>query len=143
MTLTIYKTLIAKIKATLTDVAEISEVFDYPASETEITKYPCAVFFPDSVDNAFETNNQDLRTYKFKLYIVAGGENITASKLFGDVLAGAMDGVMEAFAKDWNGGTIEGNRVWVKINTGIWSMRADGNEATCELSIDIKLITNN
>lgn len=143
MTQTIYKTLIGKIKTTLESVTEIAQVFDYPASETEITAYPCAVFFPDSVENAFETNNQDFRTYKFKLYLVAGGENITPSKLFGDVLAGAMDGVMEKFADDWNGGTIDGNRVWTKISTGNWSMRADGNEATCELSVEIKLITNN
>jgi len=139
----IYTTLINKINTTLSGVTEIAEVFNYQAEEAEITKYPAVIFYPESVENSFETNNQNFKIYNFKMYLIVGGKGITKNKLMNTVLAGAVDSILYAFDGAWNGGTIDGNRVWTIIDTGLWAMREDGNEAYCEFNIKIKLVTNN
>ena len=139
----IYTTLMSNINTTLAGITEVAEVFNYQAEEAEITKYPAVIFYPESVENSFETNTQNFKTYNFKMYLIVGGKEITKNKLMNTVLAGAVDAILAAFDEDWNGGDIDGNRVWAIVDTGLWAMREDGNEAYCEFNIKIKLITNN
>ena len=139
----IRKTIIAKITETLNKVGSVKAVLAYPA--TKIVTYPSAVFYEDSFDNSFDSNNENFKILKFKLWVVVGTPQKERVDIFSDVLPNVVDDVVSQFDEDWNGGTIDGHRVWSIINSGTWSMSVvqNGLEATAELDLLVKLLTSN
>lgn len=142
MPTTIYTTLINKIQTSLQSVTKIKEIFAYPA--TKITKYPAAIFFPDSFENSFESVKENLKIYRFKLFIVVGAKQTTLNDLFGTVLPNVVDSVLSQFDTDFDGGTIDGHRVTLLVDSGQWTLTEtqDGLEAAAELNLRFKLLTD-
>jgi hypothetical protein len=138
----IYSQLISAMQSRLADCDTIKDVYAYPV-ET-VTKYPAAIFFPDSLENAFGSNQDNFKTYRFKLYVTVGTPQKEQVDIFSTVLPEAVDEVLAVFDQDWNVGTIDGHRVWVVISTGSWTMGVtpSGLEANAEFTVDFRLLTS-
>ena len=138
-----YQTLLSKIQTTLDTVTAIKATYAYPTSS--ITSYPAVVYFPDSFDNSFETSADNMKVYRFRMFVVVGATQKTNTDIFSTVLPKAVDAVLAAFDAGWDGGTISGHRAWMLMNSGLWSMAEtqQGLEATAELSLQVKVATTN
>ncbi len=143
MATAIYTTLISKILTSLQSVTKVKEIFAYPA--TKISKYPAVIYFPDSFENSFETIKENLKVYRFKLFVVIGTEQKSLNDIFGTVLPNVVDDILAQFDQDFDAGTIDGHRTWLLVDTGQWTLTEtkDGLEAVAELNLRFKLITNN
>jgi hypothetical protein len=138
----IYTTLILQIQTTLQSVTSVKAIYPYPA--TKIEKYPAVIFFPDALENAYETTQDNRKNYRFKMFVVVGSTQKDKVDIFSTVLPKAVDAVIDAFDSAWNGGTIDGHRVSVLINSGSWSMGVtnEGLEAQAELTVEFRFLTS-
>lgn len=137
-----YKHIIQKIRETLQGVSAIKEVFSFPIPGSP-TKSPAVIFFPDGVTNQMESQNRNLTTYRFTLWIVVALNNTTEDEVFSNVLPHAVEEVMNAFGADWDFGTNAGSRVWQTIESGEWGLSTDakGKVAWAQLTLSIKTQT--
>ena len=144
MTQVIYTTLINKIKSTLNSVTNVKAVYARPISKLG-NVYPAAIFYPSAVENEFDSNGEDSRRYSFDLFIVVGSKGTTRENIFETVLPNTVDAVLEAFATNWDGGNIDGHRVKMKIDSGVWgtSVENDSEESWAQFNILIELNINN
>lgn len=138
----IYQTLIAKIQSTLESVSAVKAIYPYPT--TTIEKYPAVVFFPDAFENTFQSTADNFKVYRFRMYVVVGATQKDRVDIFNTVLPKTVDAVLAAFDSGWDGGTIDGHRIWLLINSGVWSMATSQNglEATAEMTVEIRLATD-
>lgn len=137
------ETLLSKIQTTLDEVTRVQESFKYP--KTNITKYPAVFYFPAGFENSFETNAENFKTYRFTLMVIVGATQKTVDDAVG-VLARTTQDIVAQFDEDWNQGTIDGHRVWVRIDSGEpWrvSEEAQGVEVYSVLSLEIRLLSTN
>jgi len=141
MTTTIYPTLISKIRTVLEAVTKIKVVYDYPI--TKITQYPACIFLPSSFENNKETNQENFKTYTFKLYVVIGTKQTTMDNAWSVVMPKTLDAVLQALDEGWDFDTIAGHRVWTNVETGLWSVseEQDGLQITAEIDLTAKLLT--
>ncbi len=139
----ILTTIIANIKTVLSGVSEIKEVKAHGFSR--VTKYPAVVFLPDGFDNSFNGNKENFEVHTFKLWVIVGVTNTTLDNIYEKVLPKAVDAIKEKMNESWNGGTIDGHRVWYSLQRGRFGMTEEdkGMEAWAELNLSIKLLTNN
>lgn len=131
------------ILSILQGIENLQEVFAYPVGEDErITKYPAAVFYHTNFENSFESVADNRVTHRFKIWVVIGCEKDTQQTVFTDALPKTVDAVVEAFATQWNGGTIEGHRARYLLTAGDTSLvvAEGGREAVCELTLDIRTL---
>ena len=135
--------LIAEIKAMLESVSEIKEVKAH--GYTRIEKYPAIIFTPDSFENSFLSTTENEETYKFKIWIIIGATQSTLDNIYERILPNAIDAVKEKINNAWSGGTIDGHRIWYQLDSGRpgLSEEAKGLQAWGELSLTVKLATNN
>ena len=138
-----FKTLIANIKTILDEVSELAYVYDYPV--VDLDGYPSAIFYPVSVDNDYLTNKENLKAYKFKIFIVVEMKVKDKQTAFNTILAGAVDAVIQALDTGWDGGTIAGHRAWYRLDSGDWYSNevTDGQQGIAELNLTVNLMTNN
>ena len=139
-----YETLLTKINTTLESVSNIKEIFSVP--NPKLSKFPAVFFKPDGFENAFETNDENMKTYRFILIVIIGVKQTTLDNIFGTVLPKTVDAIVEQFDADWNYGTIDGHRMWAKIDSaGPWevSEEQDGLVAYAPLNLEIKLLSTN
>jgi hypothetical protein len=137
-----YATLIAKIKATLSSVTKVKQYSNVPG--TKINYYPYVFFKPNGFSSAFETNQENAKTFNFMMYVIVGAEATTKEKVFDDVLPGVVDAIVEAFDAEWNGGTVDGHRVRVLINSAeAWELaeEADGLVGYAPLNVEIRFLS--
>lgn len=139
---TIYPALNAKIQTILESLTKISEIHAYPA--TKLDSYPAAIYFPSSIENAFETTADNFKTYGYKLFIVVNAGDKPVNEVFSEIMPPVMDEVIETFDDEWNFTEINGHRVWCKIDTGAWSVSEEqaGIEITAEINLSIKMLTS-
>lgn len=139
----IYSNLFAKMQAALETVSAIKVIYDYPT--TKIEKYPAAMYFPVSLDSAYNSTADNKKRYTFRLFIIVGATQKERVDIFSNVLPKAVDAVIAALDAAWDGGTIDGHRVWCTVTSGQWSMGVAqaGLEATAELTVDFQLLTDN
>lgn len=141
-----YEQLITKVAATLSAVSNVKDVFSVPKSK--LTKFPCVFFKPNGFQNSWETNKENAAVYRF-MAIVMVGTNTTDQKpsdAFGTTLPHTVDAIIAKFNEDWDGGTIDGHRVRVKIDSAdAWELseEEDGLIAYAPLNIEIRLLTTN
>lgn len=136
-----YETLIAKITDTLNQVTRVKEVLNTPT--TKIQKYPAVFFKPNGFQNDFETNVENAMTYRFLMIVIVGVEGTTPSTVFTSILPKTVDAIVAQFNQDWNGGTIDGHRVRVKIDSAdAWELseEPDGMVAYAPLNVDVRLL---
>ena len=138
-----YQELLIKVKATVDSITEIKESFYYP--ETDLTKFPCAIILPGNCENTFETVEDNMKTYRFRIWIVSGIGGTTVNNVFATVLPKVVDAVYDKFDADWDQGTIDGHRVWARIESEEWQVISaqDGTMCYAPMILTIKLLTNN
>jgi len=142
----IYTTITNKIEDILNIVKadnKIAEIHSNPT--TKIQSYPAAIFFPVSVENDFETNQENMKNYNFSLYLVCQATQSSINEVYNDILSNLNDAVLQAFDSGWDLDSIDGHRVWVKIESGdiTTSTEQDGLIVDSHFSIQIKVLTNN
>jgi len=82
---------------------------------------------------------------RFKIFIIVGGKPDDREFLYKTVLSRVMDDVIAEFNEKWDGGSIDGHRVWAILNSGMPSMTVTdkGIEAWAEMNLVIKMQTTN
>lgn len=132
------------VKTTLEGIDEVKEVFSYPLQGNP-SKYPAVVFFPQTMENSFETTTENFKIYTFYMSLIIGLNNTNMADVYGTVLPKTLDAVIAEFDNKWNGGTFDGKRVWVKVSTGQWSVSVEqnGKTATVDMEVQVKTVTNN
>lgn len=141
--MTIYKTIYNEIEDILETVENVRQIVKHPTAN--FSKYPAVVYFPAEVSNVFSTNADNFREYKFKMFVVAGVDQTTMSNIFENVLSNTCDAILEAFDSGWKLNSIDGHRVWIRIDAGNWSVEKTdkGLLGVAEFDIIIKLSVNN
>ncbi len=139
----IYKTIYDEIEDILETVENVKQIVKHPTAN--FSKYPAVVYFPAEVSNVFSTNTDNFREYKFKMFVVAGVDQTTMSNIFENVLSNTCDAILEAFDSGWKLNSIDGHRVWIRIDAGNWSVEKTnkGLLGVAEFDIIIKLSVNN
>ena len=138
-----YEELIAKIQTTLEAVSNVKQVFSTP--KTKLTTFPCVFFKPAGFTNTFETRTENAATYRFMMVVMVGAAGTTIENVFTTVLPHTVDAIIAQFNEDWDGGTIGGHRVMIKIDSAdAWeiSEEQDGLVAYAPMSIEIRLLTS-
>jgi len=135
-----YKNIIDKIDDILEKVDEIQQVFAYPLGENEnIEKYPCAIFFPEMVDNSYDSVLSNRRTYRFKLLLLVKLNDTNQSNIFTNILPNLVDNTISQFDEDWS----FGDASWQWVDTGRLGIlkEGEGKVAFFEGTINIVTIT--
>lgn len=151
----IEKPVIQSIKSILDGLDSIRTVVPYPLAEgevaDEISSYPAVVFYPVSYESSFSdtASNAEVRTFAVVLMVDAkntgGGDGqITKETLFTDALPSFIDDVIGAFAENWDGGNIDGHRVWYSFDTGTRGIETgeQGLIAWADLTLTVQLSVN-
>lgn len=143
-----YSTLITKITTTLESVSNVKDIFTAPKSK--LTAYPCVFFKPAGFSNEFETQNENMKIYRFIMVVITEankrGATVSPEYAFNTILPNTVDAIIAAFDEQWNQGTIDGHRVTVKIDSAdAWEMseEQDGLVAYAPLDLEIRLLTSN
>jgi hypothetical protein len=142
-----YATLMTRIKTTLqkvVDSGELAQYFNYP--KTKLDEYPAVYFQPNGFDNNFETESQNMKIYRFLMVVIVNKSGTTTEEVFSTILPNVVDAIVAQFDTDWNQGTIDGGRVWAKIDTADpweYDEDQDGLTAYAPLNLEIKLVSNN
>jgi predicted PilT family ATPase len=141
-----WETLMACIDTTLDKITGDGKVlsvhYGYPKSD--LSEYPAVIYLPGPFNNDFATNVENYAIYRFNMYVVVGVEATTEQHAFSDVLAGAVDAIVEQFDEDWNQGTIDGHRVRVKVDSAdAWQMNQEDDGLVCyaPLNVEFRLLT--
>ena len=140
----IYTSLINHIKETLEGVDSVKQIIPYPI-DTAPEKQPYVVFFPDSFDNDFASTKENMKLYRFKMWIVVGTKQVGNALVFSTILPKVVDDVVAAFDGKWDAGNLDGHRVWALLNSCLWGLTPTdkGTEAWCEMNLVIKMQTTN
>jgi hypothetical protein len=143
MTTSIYPDLNSKIQSILESIAEIKSIYAYPASQ--IDSYPAAIYYPATMENSFESTRDNFKIYGYKLWITVNSGNTDVQTVFSSVMPKVMDAVLAKFDAEWGFSSINGHRVWGKVETGSWSVSEEqaGIEITAEINLSIKMLTSN
>jgi len=140
---TIYKTLYSEIETILESVTNVKQIVKYPISKFDA--YPAVVYFPSEISNIFSTSSDNFREYKFKMYVVVGASQETLANIFENVLSNTCDAILQAFDTNWNLNSLDGHRVWLRIDSGNWGLEDSdkGLIAVAEMNLIIKMSVNN
>lgn len=138
-----YTTLIPAIKTILEDVTAVKSVYAYPL-EGSPKVFPSVVFYPDNFENEFNTTQDNMKTYRFKLWVVVNLAGTNEEDVFTDILPNVVDKITDAFDAAWNGGTIDGHRIWQVISSGQWGFSSEekAKEAYAELTLTVRMATS-
>jgi hypothetical protein len=142
----IYSTISGKIEEILEKVktaGKLAEIHSNPTSKFKA--YPVAVFFPTSVENEFETNRENIKVYNFRLYLIAMASQSSINKLYNTVMPNLVDDVLEEFDSSWDLDSIDGHRVWIRLESGNWETSVEQQNLIVysEFNLQIKVLTNN
>lgn len=138
-----YNYLIPRIEALLKTIDSVKGVYPYPLPGNP-KESPTVVFVPDTLDNSFEDTASDFKIYRFKLWIVISIAGTDEKKVFGSILPKVMDDVIQTFDQNWNGGSVDGHRIWQIVNTANWQyiVNDSGKTAIAELNLEVRTTTN-
>lgn len=138
-----YSTLIPQIETIIAGVDAVKAVYPYPLPGNP-KNYPAVVFFPDTFENGFNTVADNLKTLRFKMWVVVDLNGTDEEQVFTVILPNVVDKLIAAFDAAWNGGTIEGHRVWHVLDSGFWGLSEEqkAKRAFAELTLTVRLSTN-
>lgn len=139
-----YTTLIPNIKASIENVAAVRDVYAYPLDGSP-KQYPSVIFFPDSFENQYATTEDNFKVYRFKMWIVVDLAGTDEETAFTSILPNVVDKVIQEFDTNWNGGTINGHRVWYTMENGFWGFEQEqkGKRAFAEMDLTVRMQTTN
>lgn len=140
----IYQTIYNEIDTILQGVSSVKQIVKHPTNKG-FNAYPAVVYFPSGVSNVFATSSDNFREYKFRLFVVVGLDNTTTENAFQNVLSNTCDELLAKFDSNWALNSIDGRRVWIRIDSGNWGIEQTdkGLIAVAEFEIIIKLSVNN
>lgn len=140
-----YQTIIAGLETVLNELVgagkKIGIVYSYP--ETKLTKFPAIVFYPVSLDNSYHSNEQNKKSYRFLIAVVMETGTATVKKVYNELMPAALDDVIAKLDERWNGGQIDGGRVWITIDNGDWifaEQGPDGPTVTAFLFVTVQFV---
>lgn len=139
------KTILQNLTTIIEGVNHVQAVYP-PLFEGDFTTYPCVVLQADSLTNEFQSTASNFKEYQFKAWvIVQGNQNKTASDIASTTLLDTVDAVVAAFDGDWNGGVVDGHRMWYRVSTGFmgYDNTDKGKNVYQELTILVKVTTTN
>lgn len=138
-----YTTLLPKIQTTLAKCDKISRIYNYPIKTFE--GYPCVMYLPTNFDNDYLTTAENIKGYNFKLFVIQEMGVAGNQASINTILAGVVDQIIAQFDEDWNQGTLEGHRIWWRLNAGDWGFADEkaGRVVFAELNLTVNLMTNN
>lgn len=138
-----YSTLIPQIQDIIENVSAIKAVYPYPLPGNP-KAYPAVVFVPDSMENGFDTVADNRKTLRFKLWIMVDLAGTTEEQAFAVILPNVIDKLIAAFDTAWNGGTIDGHRIWHILDSGFWGLAEEqkSKRAFAELTLTVRLSTS-
>lgn len=138
-----YNTITAHIKSILDNIDAIQAVYPYPLAGSS-AKSPYVIFFPDSVENVYNTTADNLKTYQYKLWVAVNLSGTDENAVFTSILPNAVDKVLEAFDSNWSH-QIDSHRAWLIIGSGSWGLSEENKSkvAYAELIITYKVASDN
>jgi len=139
----IYTTLYNKIEEILDSITEIREVYDHPTPNIE--KYPAAIFYPTGMENSFESSNENMKLYTWKVFLIIGTRQKSIGTIMRQTMPPLVDAFLQAIDDGWSFDAIDGHRVWTKVEAGAWSVSdgVGGLEVSAEFNLSVKLLTSN
>ena len=142
----IYSTIISKIQAILEVIkadGKIAEIHSNPVSK--FAAYPAVVYFPTSVENDFETSNENIKNYNFRLYTISATTQSNVNKVYNEIMPDLVDAILEGFDSGWDLDSINGHRVWIKLSTGDWETSVEQQNLIVygDFELQVKILTNN
>ncbi len=143
-----WESLSSKIQETFESIAQVQLVIPHPIDNLDqLSKYPAVVWFPFQDENAFETNVENMETYSFRAFVfIQANQATNLNKIFTDAMPKTVDAIKAKFNEQWDGGTINGHRIWIILETGAWDVdatSAKGKVGFVELHIKVKGLTTN
>jgi len=137
-----YSTQYSEIQETLDKCDTLATTYNHPT--TFENKFPAVMYFPADIENSFATVNDNQKIYRWVLFIGASAEQKSMSEIYTTILADAVDDVISQFDTDWDGGSPNGHRASVLIDSGTWGVNETENRkvAFAELNLRIKVNTS-
>jgi len=136
--------LIGLLKTSIETIPNIQEVFSYPIQKENV-KYPSIVFFPETIDNTFETTDENFKVYTFRMGVEVNIQGVTAKKVYEDILPQTFDDIVQHFDTNWNMATSGGHRTWARVSASSFGISEDtkGKTAFIDMVLEIKALTDN
>lgn len=138
-----YTTIIPAIKTILEGVTAVQDVYPYPLAGNP-KAYPSVVFVPDDLSNAYDTNQTNRKDLRFRMWVVVNLSGTDEETAFTSILPNVVDDIIAAFDENWNGGTLNGHRVWHTLESGFWGLSEEQKslQAFAELVLTVRLSTD-
>lgn len=136
-------TIIAKLQADFEAVSEIGAVYAYPIEKPR--KFPNIIFFPRSITSNYYTQNENEKAMSFAVFVNHEAKTLGLKEVWTNLMPATVQAVMDKIDAEWNGGVVDGSRVWYTLETGDWTMTLDKAQktvenVTAELTITIRYI---
>ena len=135
------ETLITQLKEEFEELDFIKEVYEYPTQNTP-TSYPALVFYPQFIENTFETNAENFKIYNFKMFLTINAGNKNISDIYGGILPKVFDKLSNHIDENWNKGTQNGHRVWARLSANDFGLSVEEKSKTAwvEMTLQIKTL---
>jgi hypothetical protein len=150
--------IIETIKTKAEAIDEIQQVFMHPEGAdmievvddkvvykgTRVTEYPALIFMKDTFSSDFADSGSNHRTINFKAWVLVPCENKESTDIWERILPNAVDAVLEKFDVGYDFGTIDGHRVWCRMDSGLqgYTPEPSGRVAWEELTLVVRLDVN-
>lgn len=137
------KALLDNITEILEGISSLGAVYDYNVSGVNI--YPYAVILPTAFDNRYLTQTQNLKGYKFKIYVYQEAQINGREVSFKDIFLPVVDDIIEELDDKWHGnlwtGQTGSHRIWAVCESGDMGITKgeQGDLLYAELNLTINL----
>lgn len=137
------KALLDNITTILEGITSLGAVYDYNASGVNV--YPYAIVLPTAFDNTYLTKDENLKGYKFKIYVYQEAQTNGVETSFKDIFLPVVDDIIEELDEKWNGnlwtGQTGNHRIWAICESGDMGITKgeQGDLLYAELNLTINL----
>jgi len=136
--------LIGLLETSIATIPNIQAVYSYPIQK-ENDVYPAITFFPETVDNTFETTDENFKIYTFRMGLEVNIAGTTVENVYKNVLPQSFDDVVQHFDTNWNMATSGGHRTWARVSASTFGLAQEtkGKTAFIDMILEIKALTDN
>lgn len=138
------KALLDNIVSILEGVSKVNAVYDYNISGANML-YPCAIVLPTAFDNKYITQTENLKGYKFKIYVYQEAQVNGKQTSFKDIFLPVVDDIIAELDDKWHGnlwtGQTGSHRIWAVCESGDMGITKgeQGDLLYAELNLTINL----
>ncbi len=146
--------IIATIKEKAEAIPQIRQVFMHPEGAdivefvggqpvykgTRVTQYPALVFVKERFNSDFSDSGSNHRTLAFKGWVLVPCSNTENTDVWERILPNAVDAVIAAFDTGYDFGTVDGHRIWSRMESGLqgYTPEPSGKVAWEELTLIVR-----